>query len=70
MLEGDWKPDRLVVIEFPSPDNAKAFLADPKLRLSLHQSKIEALVERAVRLRQHDHLATRHFIVRCIAITI
>jgi uncharacterized protein (DUF1330 family) len=30
VLEGDWKPDRLVVIEFPSRDNAKAFLADPE----------------------------------------
>ncbi len=29
-LEGDWKPDRLVIIEFPSRDNAKAFLADPE----------------------------------------
>ena len=27
VLEGDWKPERLVVIEFPSRDNAKEFLA-------------------------------------------
>jgi uncharacterized protein (DUF1330 family) len=30
VLEGDWKPDRLVVTEFPSRDNEKAFLADPE----------------------------------------
>lgn len=30
VLEGDWKPDRLVVIEFPSRENAKEFLADPE----------------------------------------
>ena len=30
VLEGDWKPERLVVIEFPSRDNAKEFLADPE----------------------------------------
>ena len=30
VLEDDWKPDRLVVIEFPSRGNANAFLADPQ----------------------------------------
>ena len=30
VLEGDWKPDRLVIIEFPSRENAKEFLADPE----------------------------------------
>ncbi len=29
LLEGDWQPDRLVVIQFPSIDQAKAFLEDP-----------------------------------------
>lgn len=29
VMEGDWKPDRVVVIEFPSRDNARAFLNDP-----------------------------------------
>ena len=32
VLEVDWKPDRLVVIEFPLRDDAKAFLADPEAR--------------------------------------
>ncbi len=27
--EGTWIPQRLVVVEFPSKENAKAFLADP-----------------------------------------
>ena len=52
VLEDDWKPDRLVVIEFPSPEAMrKRFWRTHKPRLSLHQSKAEALVERAVRLR-------------------
>lgn len=29
LMEGDWVPDRLVVLEFPSQDHAKAFLSDP-----------------------------------------
>ncbi|HRH78541.1 MAG TPA: DUF1330 domain-containing protein [Cellvibrionaceae bacterium] len=28
-LEGDWRPHRVVVIEFPSPELAKQFLHDP-----------------------------------------
>lgn len=28
-MEGSWAPERLVILEFPSTDNAKAFLADP-----------------------------------------
>jgi uncharacterized protein (DUF1330 family) len=28
-IEGDWKPQRLVVIEFPSKENAQEFLKDP-----------------------------------------
>jgi len=27
--EGDWSPERMVVIEFPSRQDAEAFLADP-----------------------------------------
>ena len=29
VMEGTWSPDRVVVLEFPSQDHAKAFLADP-----------------------------------------
>ena len=29
VMEGDWSPQRMVVIEFPSKENAIAFLQDP-----------------------------------------
>lgn len=29
VMEGDWKPDRVVILEFPERRNATAFLADP-----------------------------------------
>jgi uncharacterized protein (DUF1330 family) len=29
VMEGDWRPERLVVLEFPAADNARAFLGDP-----------------------------------------
>ena len=29
VMEGSWSPERLVIIEFPSRENAKAFLKDP-----------------------------------------
>lgn len=28
-IEGDWRPERMVVIEFPARENAEAFLSDP-----------------------------------------
>jgi uncharacterized protein (DUF1330 family) len=31
-IEGDWKPERLVIIEFPQRDKAEAFLSDPKIK--------------------------------------
>jgi uncharacterized protein (DUF1330 family) len=30
VLEGDWRPTRLVVVEFPNMDAAKAFYASPE----------------------------------------
>lgn len=30
VMEGDWAPERMVILEFPSRDHAKAFLADPE----------------------------------------
>ena len=30
--EGAWNPERLVVVEFPTKENAKAFLTDPGYR--------------------------------------
>ncbi len=29
VMEGDWTPERVVIIEFPSNGDARAFLADP-----------------------------------------
>jgi uncharacterized protein (DUF1330 family) len=29
VMEGDWRPERMVVIEFPARENAEAFLSDP-----------------------------------------
>ncbi len=31
-IEGDWKPSRLVIIEFPQRANAEAFLSDPAIQ--------------------------------------
>ena len=28
-MEGDWAPERMVIIEFPARENAEAFLSDP-----------------------------------------
>ena len=30
IMEGDWAPERMVILEFPSRPNAKAFLDDPE----------------------------------------
>jgi uncharacterized protein (DUF1330 family) len=32
ILEGDWKPERLVIIEFPKREKAEAFLSDPEIK--------------------------------------
>jgi len=29
VMEGEWNPERIVIIEFPSKKNAEAFLNDP-----------------------------------------
>ena len=33
VIEGDWKPERMVIIEFPSKEKAKSFLSDPEAKL-------------------------------------
>lgn len=30
VIDGDWTPERIVVIEFPGWENAEAFLSDPE----------------------------------------
>ncbi len=32
VMEGDWAPEGLVILEFPSTDHAKAFLNDPEFQ--------------------------------------
>lgn len=32
VVEGDWNPPRLVVLEFPERENAEAFLSDPDIQ--------------------------------------
>ena len=32
LMEGDWLPERLVIIEFPERGDAEAFLADPTIQ--------------------------------------
>ena len=29
VMDGEWSPERVVILEFPSRENAKAFLGDP-----------------------------------------
>ena len=31
-IEGDWKPERMVVLEFPEREKAEAFLGDPDIQ--------------------------------------
>ncbi|WP_315743024.1 MULTISPECIES: DUF1330 domain-containing protein [unclassified Bradyrhizobium] len=31
-IEGDWKPERMVILEFPSRQNARDFLGDPDVQ--------------------------------------
>jgi uncharacterized protein (DUF1330 family) len=31
-IEGDWKPERMVILEFAGRGNAEAFLSDPEIR--------------------------------------
>jgi uncharacterized protein (DUF1330 family) len=32
IVEGDWKPERVVIIEFPEREQAEAFLSDPEIQ--------------------------------------
>ena len=31
-IEGDWKPERMVILEFPERQKAEAFLGDPDIQ--------------------------------------
>lgn len=47
IIEGDWKPEKIVVIEFPARENAKAFLEDP-LAQSLFKLRHDSTVSKLV----------------------
>ena len=32
IIEGDWKPERMVILEFPERGKAEAFLGDPEIQ--------------------------------------
>lgn len=32
VMEGDWSPQRVVILEFPAAENARAFLDDPEFQ--------------------------------------
>jgi uncharacterized protein (DUF1330 family) len=36
VMEGDWSPELMVILEFPSRENAKAFLDDPEAQVLFH----------------------------------
>jgi uncharacterized protein (DUF1330 family) len=47
VIEGDWSPKRLVILEFPSRSHAQAFLGDPEaqeLFARRHRSTTSRLV--------------------------
>ena len=47
VMEGDWSPQRLVILEFPSRGHAEAFLGDPEAQALFarrHRSTTSRLV--------------------------
>ncbi len=47
VMEGDWTPERIVILEFPARENAEAFLADPEaqdLFAMRHRTTVSKLV--------------------------
>ena len=46
-IEGDWKPERMVIIEFPERRKAEAFLGDPEIQ-DLFELRHETTTSRLV----------------------
>lgn len=47
VMEGDWAPERLVILEFPTSDHARAFLEDPEAQTLFdlrHRTTVSKLV--------------------------
>jgi len=47
VMEGDWSPERVVVLEFPARTNAEAFLSDPDAQ-SLFALRHETTVSKLI----------------------
>jgi uncharacterized protein (DUF1330 family) len=46
-VEGDWKPERMVILEFPAREMAEAFLGDPEI-LDLFKVRHDTTTSRLV----------------------
>ena len=46
-IEGDWTPERMVIIEFPAREKAESFLGDPEAR-SLFKIRHDTTTSRLV----------------------
>lgn len=47
VMEGDWEPERVVVIEFPAKENAENFLKDPEAQTLFelrHKTTVSKLI--------------------------
>jgi len=47
VMEGDWAPERMVILEYPSRENARAFLGDPDAQALFgvrHRTTVSKLV--------------------------
>jgi uncharacterized protein (DUF1330 family) len=53
VLEGDWQPDRLIVLEFPTLTQARAFYDSPQYRAA-RAARADAAVMRAVLVDASD----------------
>lgn len=47
VMEGDWEPERVVVIEFPTKENAQSFLSDPEAQ-SLFELRHKTTVSKLI----------------------
>ena len=48
VLEGDWTPDRVVLLKFPSLEQAKAFYASPEYKAAIKAREGIALMRMVV----------------------
>lgn len=46
-IEGNWQPERMVILEFPERENAEAFLSDPEIQ-SLFKIRHDTTTSRLV----------------------